>query len=80
MTKKPMNKKRLQHLTPQTGESRKLLGQPMIAEAVTPPEFPNKEELETDFAPMTEEDGIKEELVARSDPQEFIPQTEPRLR
>ena len=29
---------------------------PMIAEAVTPPEFPNKEELETDFAPMTKED------------------------
>ena len=38
---------------------------PMIAKAVTPPEFPNKEELETDFASMTEEDGSKEEIVAR---------------
>ena len=42
---------------------------PTIAETVTPPEFPNKEELETDFAPTTEEDGIKEELVARSNPE-----------
>ena len=33
---------------------------PTIEEAITSPEFPNKEELETDFAPMIEEDGIKE--------------------
>ena len=51
-----------------------------IAESVTPPEFLNKEELETNFAPMAEEDGIKEELVARWDPEEFIAQTKPRLR
>ena len=42
---------------------------PTIAKEVTPHEFPNKEEMETDFAPMTEEDGIKEELVAISDPE-----------
>ena len=53
---------------------------PTIAEAVTPPEFPNKEELETNFAPMTEEDGIKEELVARSNLKEFISQTKPMLK
>ena len=53
---------------------------PTIAEAVAPPEFPNKKELQTDFAPTIEEDGIKEELVARSYPEEFIAQTESMLR
>ena len=51
-----------------------------IIEAVTPYEFPNKEEMEIDFASMTEEDGIKEELVARSNLEEFISQTKPMLR
>ena len=53
---------------------------PTIAEAVMPLEFPNKEERETDFSPTTEEDGIKEELVARSNLEEFIAQTKPMLR
>ena len=53
---------------------------PTIAETVTPPEFPNKKEMETDFSPTTEEDGIKEELAARSSPKEFIAQTKPMLR
>ena len=36
---------------------------PKIAEAVPRLEFPNKD-LEIEFAPMIEEDGIKEEVVA----------------
>ena len=51
-----------------------------ISEAVTPLKFPNKEEMEIDFASMTEEDGIKEELVLRSNLEEFISQTKPMLR
>ena len=53
---------------------------PTIAEAIMPPEFPNKEELETDFVPMIEEDGIKEELIEISNPEEFIAQIDPMLR
>ena len=53
---------------------------PTIAEAITPLKIPNKEELETDFAPTIEEYGIKEELIARYDPEESISQTEPMLR
>ena len=36
---------------------------PKIAEEVTPLEFPNKE-LEIDFAPTIEENGIRKEVVA----------------
>ena len=39
---------------------------PKIAEEVTPLEFPNKE-LEIDFAPTIEENGIKEKVVATSE-------------
>ena len=53
---------------------------PTIAEAVTPPKFPNKKERGIDFAPTKEEDEIKDEIVARSNPEEFISQTEPMLR
>ena len=53
---------------------------PMLTEAVTPPEFPNKEEMETNFAPMIKEHGIKEELVAILDPELIITQSEPMLR
>ena len=40
---------------------------PTIAKEVTPHEFPNKEQLEMDFATMPKEDGIKEELVGSRD-------------
>ena len=36
---------------------------PKIAEEVTPSGFPNKE-MEIDFAPTIEENGIREEVVA----------------
>ena len=39
---------------------------PKVAEVVTPPKLPNKE-LEIDFAPTIEENGIREETVVTSE-------------
>ena len=43
--------------------------EPTIEEAVLPPEFSNKEDLETNFSPTTKEYEIKEGLVARAYPE-----------